>query len=379
MTTPLHRGPAALALAALLAAPLATGCGHPARAAPQPALPPGEVKLQHIPDFVRIAEVEVASESAPTEATAKVAFDEGRVSRIGAPVSGRVLELRVQPGDRVRKGQPLLVIASPDAESAFADFVAARADAALAEKNLERQRRLLADQAVSQREVLQAESEATKARAGRARALARLEVLGIAPDDPTARPSRYLLRAPIDGVVVERPATPGMEVRADSGTPLVTVADLSRLWVLADVFERDVGAVAVGARAEVRVAAWPARTWEGKVTHVGDVVDPQSRTVKVRVEVSNPDQKLKPEMFARVSLRGAAAPPGLAVPSQAVLSDGAGSAVVVALGEGRFERRTIEAGPERDGHVRVLAGLAPGERVVTDGAIYLSAAATGVE
>ena len=273
--TPTHRrGPAALALAAALAAPLASGCSSPARAVPPPALPPGEVKLQQVPEFVKVAEVQVSSEGAPTDATAKVAFDEGRVSRVGTPVSGRVLELRVQPGDRVKKGQPLLVIASPDAESAFADFIAARADAAVTEKNLERQRRLLADQAVSQKEVLQAEGDATKARAARARALARLEVLGISADDPNGRPSRYLLRAPIDGVVVDRPANPGMEVRADSGAPLVTVADLSRLWVLADVFERDVGAVAKGGKAEVRVAAWPGRTWEGKVAYVGDVVDP---------------------------------------------------------------------------------------------------------
>jgi multidrug efflux pump subunit AcrA (membrane-fusion protein) len=109
------------------------------------------------------------------------------------------------------------------------------------------------------------------------------------------------------------------------------------------------------------------------------VVDPQSRTVKVRVEVRNPEQRLKPEMFARVALRGASAAPALAVPAQAVLTDGSASAVMVALGEGRFERRTIEAGPERDGRVRVLSGLARGEHVVVDGAIYLSAAATGVE
>ena len=373
--------PGRAALALLLLAPLAGACGREARAAQPttPPAPPGEVRLQTVPDFVRVAQVEVSSENAATEATGKVAFDEGRVSRVGTPVSGRVAELRVQPGDRVRRGQPLLVIASPDAESAVADHVAARADAALAERNLERARRLLADQAVPQKELQQAEGEATKARAARARALARLEVLGIDPDAPDARPSRYLLRAPIDGVVVDRPANPGMEVRADSGAPLVTVADLSRLWVLADVYERDVARVTAGGRAEVRVAAWPGRVFEGKVTYVGDVVDPQSRTVKVRVEVQNPDHRLKPEMFARVTLAGVAAAPSLAVPSQAVLSDGAASAVVVAHGDGRFERRTIEAGTERDGRVRVLAGLAPGEHVVVDGAIYLSAAAMGIE
>ena len=228
--------------------------------------------------------------------------------------------------------------------------------------------------------MLQAEGDATKARAASARALARLEVLGMSPDAPAeARPSRYLLRAPIDGVVVDRPANPGMEVRADAGTPLVTVADLSRLWVLADVYERDVASLSTGGRAEIRVAAWPGKVFEGKVTYVGDVVDPQSRTVKVRVEVQNPEQRLKPEMFARIALPGVATGPALAVPSQAVLSDGTASAVVVALGDGRFERRTIEAGPERDGRVRILSGLTKGEHVVVDGAIYLSAAASGVE
>jgi len=372
-----------LAAPAVAAVLLASACGgrNAAQGAARPAPPPpGEVRLQTVPDFIRVAEVEISAESGLTEATGKVAFDEGRVSRVGTPVSGRIVELKVQPGDRVKRGQPLLVIASPDAESAYADWIAARADAALADKNLERQRRLFSDQAVSQKEVLQAEGDATKARAASARALARLEVLGMSPDAPAeARPSRYLLRAPIDGVVVDRPANPGMEVRADAGTPLVTVADLSRLWVLADVYERDVASLSTGGRAEIRVAAWPGKVFEGKVTYVGDVVDPQSRTVKVRVEVQNPEQRLKPEMFARIALQGAAAGPALAVPSQAVLSDGTASAVVVALGDGRFERRTIEAGPERDGRVRILSGLAKGEHVVVDGAIYLSAAASGVE
>jgi len=373
----------ALAASAVAAALLVSACGgrNAAQSAARPAPPPpGEVRLQTVPDFIRVAEVEISAESGLTEATGKVAFDEGRVSRVGTPVSGRIVELKVQPGDRVKRGQPLLVIASPDAESAYADWIAARADAALADKNLERQRRLFADQAVSQKEVLQAEGDATKARAASARALARLEVLGMSPDAPAeARPSRYLLRAPIDGVVVDRPANPGMEVRADAGTPLVTVADLSRLWVLADVYERDVASLSTGGRAEIRVAAWPGKVFEGKVTYVGDVVDPQSRTVKVRVEVQNPEQRLKPEMFARIALPGVATGPALAVPSQAVLSDGTASAVVVALGDGRFERRTIEAGPERDGRVRILSGLTKGEHVVVDGAIYLSAAASGVE
>jgi cobalt-zinc-cadmium efflux system membrane fusion protein len=328
---------------------------------------------------VKLAEVQVSTDGGTIEATGKVAFDEGKVSRVASPVSGRVVELRVQVGDRVRRGDPLVLIASPDAESAVADFVAARADEAVAQRALERASRLYADRAVSLKEVQQAEGDATKAHAARARAEARLEVLGIDPAAPKTRATRYALRAPIDGVVVERAATQGMEVRADTGAPLATVADLGRLWVLADVYERDLSAVFRGEQAEVRVAAWPGRSFAGQVTHVGDLVDPQSRTVKVRVEVTNRELRLKPEMFARVALRGTAGAPGLSVPSQAVLSDGAASAVMIAAGGGRFEKRTVEAGPEQDGRVRILSGLKAGERVVVDGAIYLQAAAAGIE
>jgi len=167
-------------------------------------------------------------------------------------------------------------------------------------------------------------------------------------------------------------------VRADTGAPLVTVADLARLWVAADVYERDLALVAPGGKAEVRVAAYPGRTFEGKVTHVGETVDPQSHTVKVRIELVNPDLALKPEMFARVLLRGGTGAAALTVPAQAILSDGDASAVIVALADGRFQKRTIESGPEQDGRVRVLSGIAPGDRVVVDGALYLKAAADGM-
>jgi cobalt-zinc-cadmium efflux system membrane fusion protein len=351
----------------------ALGCARaPASPPAQPATPPGEVRLERVPDFVKVAPVTAVSEAGVTAATGKVAFDEERVSRVASPVSGRVVELLAHPGDRVRRGQGLLVIASPDAGSAVADHVAAVADEAVARRNLERQRRLLADQAVSQKEVLQAESDATKAAAAVARAAGRLEVLGIDPGSPDVRTSRFVLRSPLDGVVVERPAFPGMEVRPDSGTPLVTVADLGRLWVVADVYERDLSRVARGQAVSVRVAAEPGRAFDGTVTPGGELVDAATRTVKVRIEVLNPRLELKPEMFARVVIQGAApASPSLTVPASAVLSDGQASAVVVALADGRFLRRTVEVSGEQDGRVRILTGVREGEQVVVDGALFI--------
>ncbi|BDG08912.1 efflux RND transporter periplasmic adaptor subunit [Anaeromyxobacter paludicola] len=359
-----------LALAATLSA-CSRAASAPAGAPPPPG--PGVLELRAVPAYVRVAPVEVSRDGGLATATGRVGFDEDHTSRVGSPLSGRVVELQARPGDRVRRGQPLLAIASPDAESAVADLVAAEADLTAARKNLERSRRLFADQAVPYKDVLQAETDATKAEAARSRARSRLEVLGIDPAVGAHR-SRFVLRAPLDGVVVERAAMPGMEVRADSGAPLVTVADLRRLWVQADVYERDLGLASVGQRAAVTVPAFPGETFAGTVTHIGDLVDPQTRTVKVRVEVENPSQRLKPEMFARVTLIGRpGAPAGLTVPADAILSDGQASAVIVAVSPGRFQKRPVALGPEQDGRIRVLSGLSPGDQVVVDGGLYLKA------
>lgn len=338
-----------------------------------PAAPPGELQLGAPPPFLKLAPVQIASDAGIATATGKVAFNEDKVSRVGAPVNGRVTALLVQPGDRVKKGQPLIDIASPDVDAAVSDLVAAEADLAVTRKNLDRQKRLFAEQAVAAKDVQQAESDETKAEAGAARARARLEVLGIDPARAAAHATRYSLRSPLDGTVVERPALQGMEVRSDAGQPLVTVADLSTLWVIADVYERDLGSVKVGQLATVHVPAYP-EAFSGKVVHVGDLVDPTTRTVKIRIELPNQDGRLKPEMFAKVTLQGVAdagGAPVLSVPSDAVVSDGDSSAVIVAVGHGRFQKRTIEVGPEQDGRVRVLSGLSPGEKVVVEGALFL--------
>ncbi len=374
--------PRATAAAALVALALACRADAPPPAEPAPAATeaaaPGEVKLAALPTFLKTAPVVVTLEAAGASATGRVTFDEERVSRVASPVSGRVLELLAKPGDTVARGQALLAIASPDVQAASAELVSAEVDLRAAGKNLERARRLAADQAIPRKDLLAAESDALKARAALRRAGTRVSVLGLATGDRAGAGSRYLLRAPIAGTVVERPAGIGMEVRADTGTPLVTVADLSRLWVLVDVYERDLALVARGQRAEVRVPAWPGQVFPGQVTHVGELVDPATRTVKIRVEVANPGLRLKPEMFARVALAGGQAKgSALTVPSEAVLSDGEASAVVVALGDGRFTKRVVEVGPEAEGRTRVVAGLREGEQVVVAGALFVKAEIEG--
>jgi cobalt-zinc-cadmium efflux system membrane fusion protein len=173
--------------------------------------------------------------------------------------------------------------------------------------------------------------------------------------------------------VVEREALPGVEVRADTGSPLVTISDLDRVWVTADVYERDLAAVRGGQTAQVNVASYPGESFPALIEHVGDVVVAQSRTVKVRLAAENRDHKLKPEMFARVVLPLAGPAAAVTVPDNAVLSDGAANVVIVAMGDGKFAKRRVEVGSDLGGRLSVLSGLRPGERVVVEGALFLKA------
>lgn len=321
--------------------------------------------------FVRLAEVKAAVESDVATATGKVSFNENVTSRVASPVSGRVQELHVQPGDKVKKGQSLVTIASPDVEGARAEAIQADSDLQTATRELDRARSLYGEQAISQKELQSAEQDLIKARSNVERTKARLQVLGVTAKDFGAS---YVLRSPLDGTVVNRDLLPGQEVRADGATPLITVADLSKLWVLADVYERDLARVRVGDVAAVTVAAWPGASWKGTVTHVGEVVDPSTRTVKVRVEVPNPDGRLKPEMFAQVTLTRTDPEPTVTIPVSAVISDGERSRVIVADAQGNFRAREVAVGPEHAGQVRVLEGLEPGEKIVVQGALFVNSA-----
>ena len=170
--------------------------------------------------------------------------------------------------------------------------------------------------------------------------------------------------------MVERNVLVGQEVRADATAPLMLISDLETLWVSADVYEQDLAVVTPGATVNVRVPAYPGDTFAGTVAHMGEVVDPTSRTVKLRCLVPNPSRKLKPEMFAKVSL---AEPPGrkvLLIPAKAVLNE-AGKSRVIRVEGNVYRPVFVEVGPETDGKVRVLDGLKAGDKIVTEGALFL--------
>jgi cobalt-zinc-cadmium efflux system membrane fusion protein len=327
-------------------------------------LDPGSPHL----DFIKV-EVVKESEAAPlVQLTGRVTFDEDHTQRLASPIDGRATEILVRPGDRVRAGQPLVELSSPQVGTVQADAQKAQSDLAVASKSVDRAHTLKADGAISDKEVAQAEADFRKAKADVARTSAQLKSLGISASEPT---TNVALHSQVSGTVVDRTLLVGQEVRADQAAPLLTITNLETVWVLADVYEQDLGLVQAGSDLVVRVPAYPGVDFKGKVGHIGDVVDPATRTVKIRCVVPNPTARLKPEMFAKVELRDTSGRKVITISSKAVVIDGDKTKVLVASEGNTFRPRQVEVGPEVDGQVRVLGGLKPGEKIVTEGALFM--------
>ena len=300
-----------------------------------------------------------------------VQFDEDRVAHVLAPLSGQIVNLRVKVGDRLRAGEPICAIGSRDVAAAVTEYVDSRNDLDLAEKHMAMTRDLFDHDAASKMSLQQAENDLGKAQVHVARAAEALAVLGLAAEKDLKRfNGRITVPSPIDGVLIERKVTEGQFVQADP-TPIATVANLDDVWVMGDVFERDLRHVARGQTAAVTSAAYPGENFSGRVDYISEAIDPATRTAKVRVTVPNPGGRLKSEMFVSIALRGATTVRALAIPAGAVFTEEGKSYVFVQTAPARFERRPIDVehddGPAR----RVLSGLKSGDRIVTGGVLLL--------
>jgi cobalt-zinc-cadmium efflux system membrane fusion protein len=352
---------------------LAAACGHQDRNAEVAMNAPSADSI-HLGEgnpklpFIKIEVVTESDGGTSMTLTGRVDFDEDKTQRVASPIDGRAASLLVSPGDRVKAGQALIQLSSPQVGQLQAEALKAGQDLTVAQKALDRANKLQADGAISDKEVAQIEADYRKAKSDAESSTAQLRALGISPSDPTVT---VALRAQVPGTVVERNVLVGQEVRADGATPLVTISDLETVWVLADVYEQDLKLVQQGASVNVRVPAYPDQVFAGTVAHIGDVLDPASHTVKLRCVVPNSEHKLKPEMFAKIELAGTAGGKAIFIPSKAVLADSEHSRVIVDSGGGTFKTRVVSVGPETEGKVRVLGGLVAGERIVTDGALFL--------
>ena len=325
-------------------------------------------------------------------ATGKILVPEDRTAVIGPVNEGRIVKLYAGQGSRVRKGQKLAELESADIDQAEADYLKALADAEnarrssaaeikLAQETYDRTKSLYEKTVVPGKNLQSAEHDLELARANAENNAAstkatltaarrHLLILGLtdaAIDALGKKPglaATFSLNAPIDGVVVERNATIGATVNTDAS--VFKIIDISRVWVDANVFEKDLPRVRVGQAVKLTVTAFPGSTFAGKIIFINSVVDPDSRTVKVRTEVPNPDGRLKPDMFANVEIITDVKGTAVSVPQTAVLEDSGKSVVFVADGS-TYKQRQVQVGIKNGDRVEIIDGLNAGDRVVVKG------------
>jgi len=345
-----------------------TGCTQPKAAQPpEKARPPvheeGEVRIQDASrQFIEVEEVSAAKSDSTVGAPARVDFRDGAVSQVGAPLEGRVVTVHVLVGQRVSAGDPLVTMDCPDAATMRAAAAVAQASLREARIELERQRRMQQEGVGIERDVVATETKVSAAEAE----LSRVEAGALSIGKGTA--AAVVVRAPISGIVIGRKASAGMAVQR-GGDPLVEIGDASALWIVADVFERDLSHVHPGAKSRMKFPSVD-RQMEGRVTSVGTMVASGLRTAPVFITIDTRGASLRPGMYGRVEIDAADA--GLTLPVSAVLiKDGKEPVVYVQKDPLTFVLRRVVVARPVEGRVQIVSGLSTGEKVVVRGALLL--------
>jgi cobalt-zinc-cadmium efflux system membrane fusion protein len=327
------------------------------------------------PDLFKLAEVEARNLPDVLRANGSVTPDVSRTIRVTSLGSGRVVDLRARLGDRVNKGQILLRISSPDLASAMADDQKAQADESLSHNALERAQLLFSHGALAEKDLQLARDTEDKAKVDLQAAEQHVHILG---GDPAQTGPLIELRAPVSGTIVEQNVSGFEGVKSLDNTPnLFTIADLSVVWVLCDVYENDLGIVGIGDAAEIRLNAYPDRVFRGVVQDISRVLDPNTRSAKVRVVLGNRDGSLLPGMFAVATFHSRRLRPRLVVPGTAIMRLQDKDWIFRKEGDRRFRRIEVRVlGEAGGGMVEVQDGLMPGDKIIAT-ALDFSAAMAG--
>ncbi len=336
-------------------------------------LPPEKLNASGI-EVIKVSREPV---TAPLMATAAIELNADRTSRISSRVAGRIVRLAVSQGDRVRQGQPLATMDTVELDQIWSDYRKNTGRYDLARKNLKREEALFEKNVAPEKDVLKARQELSEAEADLTLSKERFRLLGInALDtlrngDVQSRPLIPIISS-VGGVVIEKSVTQGEVVNPEK--LLFVVADLTTLWVLVDIYEKDMSRLKTGAVVHVSVNAFPDKTFRGRISYIGDVVDERTRTVKARVTIDNTEGHLKPGMFATVSVdsdKDAVTEKVIAVPEEAVLVDGTDRYVFVRTGDGRFRRTDVALGRPMGKQVEITGGLSEGDMLVVKGTFPL--------
>jgi cobalt-zinc-cadmium efflux system membrane fusion protein len=322
---------------------------------------------------VQVVTVQPSKITRTLRLTGAVAYNAFNTTPVITQVGGPVAKILVVPGDRVKRGQPLLEVSSPDYSLLLASYLKARDVFRVTDKNYQRAQDLFAHHAIADRDLLQAESDRIQAQADLSAAEQGMKILGIPkPEDLEKSPisAQIPLLAPIGGEVVERLVSPGQVLQAGT-TQAFTISDVSTVWVLANIYQGDLAYVKVGDRVNISTDSYPDK-FLGKISFISPALDPTTRTLQARIVVDNPGGKLKKDMYCVATVTAGVIPNAIAVPDAAVLRDDENQPFVyVATSSNQFGRRQVEIGQSENSETQILKGLSPGEKVVGNGSLFL--------
>ncbi len=356
----------ALALVAgMLGAGLACSKDTPAATSKPPVTLDPDVFEAERPDLFKTAKAELHPLPTTVTANGVVSPDVNRTIHVTSLGSGRVVDLKAKLGDTVEKGQTLLVISSPDLAGAFSDYEKAKADEQLSRRALERAQMLYDRGAIAAKDLEVAQDTEDKAKVDLETSDHRVRILGADPNHPSAL---IELKAPVSGTIVEQNVAGAEGVKSLDNTPnLFTIANLSEVWVVCDVFENDLGEVHIGDSADIHLNAFPDRIYKGKITDISRVLDPNTRSAKVRIVLPNPDGSLRSGMFAVATFHSRKLTDRVVVPATAIMRLHDKDWVFQKIGANRFRRIAVQAdGLAPDGMQEIRTGVKAGDEVVTN-------------
>jgi membrane fusion protein, heavy metal efflux system len=342
-----------------------------------------------VPDSVELSDTQLKSVKVETvserefpvekSAVGSIDFNEEMLTQVFTPYQGRIVGLFAKVGDEVKKGDTLFTIDSPDLLQASSTLIAAAGVLDFTNRNLERLKGLYATRAVSQKEYEQSVSDQQTAQGAYRAARDAVRIFGKTETeidrvvaerhvDPT-----LVVTSPINGRITARNAAPGLFIQPGNPPAPYTVADISTMWMLANVAEGDSPSFKEGQEVKVSVMAYPGRVYEGRISTLASTVDPITRRVLIRSEIADPNHELRSGMFATFVIRTGDPVRSVAVPFDGVVREGDGTMTAwVTADRRRFTRRTVKIGLQRDGYHQIVAGLQPGELVATEGALFIS-------
>jgi cobalt-zinc-cadmium efflux system membrane fusion protein len=320
-----------------------------------------------IPDSIiaktETAPVEMEDVAESVKLNGKIIPDENKQAKIYALVSGKIKSLAVELGDYVKKGQTLAVLQSTEVAGVANDLALAQSNVDITKKNLESAEELYKSNLATEKELTAAKLEFNKASSELNRARQVSSITG-------GNNASYALKAPVSGNIIEKTITNNSEVRPDNNASLFTVADLSTVWVIASVYESDINKIHIGDNVIVNTLSAPEKNYTGRIDKIYDVLDPASRTMKVRISMSNPHSELKPEMFATISVKGKTEGRMLSIPSGAVVLDDSRQYVVVKKDKQQLLIRPVQV-IKRIGDKSFVTGVTEGEQVITNSQVFL--------